>query len=645
MSQSNSFEDLIQTGNAHLQKAEYMDAARELNQALEIREDIYTRNNLTLCYYYMQQAETGLKVLQANLLTSDEQPFHHPFSHSLAAILLHSLGRGDEAGQHLRLAISGYSEGSEILSEAGLPFDSVGAYLSIMMQAAGELGMHGLVLELFNKWKKDYVSWECFHNAAVAAFNLGEYKAAAALWSVISQQVPLCESMPQIAAMVGSGLIPAFAMEYRAVSKQELYRQLQAALGNAEAEQRFIDQGNARMALLGYIWSNDSVINPESAFAVVNALIAWSGPWGQDLGHRLLRNDALNPVIRRATAECMLEIGAMTSDELFDLEIEDDKQDINLELLQVSYSSEMESLYEEAWSLIERGDVETALQMWETKFETEGKLYPPAMLSMVEIYLGTERFDDAAFMLDLLDKVNQAEQGVFHNDICFNRAFLAYFQSNAAEAWHYLNSINVESLSEEEHSRLLAFRERLSESTGDDLPVSERSSSLGGASDRYGEIKRLEIEDKPLPLNASLARGMKNMPAGWVEAICLNLGIIASSKRKEREQQIIGQLLDPDFLGRLIRSLDEKQRQTMSYLLANGGYAAIGALRTRFGGLDGESFDWLEEGTSTALGTLWSLALVMVGKAELDGERSKYVIIPMELRSLLPDIPGLGPVH
>lgn len=72
-----------------------------------------------------------------------------------------------------------------------------------------------------------------------------------------------------------------------------------------------------------------------------------------------------------------------------------------------------------------------------------------------------------------------------------------------------------------------------------------------------------------------------------------------------------------------------------------GGWSRLNAVTRRFGSLGGDGYYWEEEDPESPLGFLWSRALVMVGKAVIEGRRTKIATIPIELRQPLKEILGL----
>lgn len=634
MASNSQYEELIARGTSCLGAGDYFEAVEALEKALLIKDSVMVRNQLALAFYYDNQPIKALEVLRSTLKLSESQPFYHPFSFSLASIILSALGKSHEASDFLDLAIDGYREGSSLLREAGLPFDPVGAYLAIVMKAAGELQQHQRLLEIYESWKKEYLSWECVYYAAAAAFNLGLYKLAGDYWALIGATVPICQRMQKLALMVQQGIIPAFALEYQVVSSQELQAQLEMSFSDSSYRDSFAGRGYARMLLLGHLLGTETA-NEENAFIILNALSGSGNEWGLELNRRLWKHPETPLSVRQAAGKCLVGAGQL---EPGDLPCQDDLDEPSaggLEVIKVDYSDEMEAVFEKACVLASQGRLDQALLLWEETLFEKRCLHPPGLFNMVDLYIETRRYEDAGAILDLLEQVSQAEQGIFSPEISFKRALLAYYEGKLELAWRYLDCIDAGSLSEAEHDGLLQFRELL-RNEGIELAEGFSLTEVPAASPAAHRDKRRRlVEAKKLPLKPSLLRGLTNMPAEWIDAICLNLGIIGQGRRRDREKQIAGWLQDPLQLARLVRTLDDDQRSLLKHILEARGWVAAADIAPRFGGLEGESYDWLNDGTSTTLGTLWSLALLMVGQASIDGRNVRIAAIPAELIPLL----------
>ncbi|MDW7649721.1 MAG: plasmid pRiA4b ORF-3 family protein [Bacillota bacterium] len=152
---------------------------------------------------------------------------------------------------------------------------------------------------------------------------------------------------------------------------------------------------------------------------------------------------------------------------------------------------------------------------------------------------------------------------------------------------------------------------------------------------RYIEESRLAVEKKKLPPDAGLIRGLRNMPAVWLEAACLFLGLVPERLRKDRERQVEAFLTQPGGLYLTVQKLSETEIKLLRYVLAKGGWARIGVVTRTFGSMEGEAYFWLEEEPKTPLARLWRAALVMVGSTVINDRSARIVTIPANLRKSL----------
>lgn len=84
--------------------------------------------------------------------------------------------------------------------------------------------------------------------------------------------------------------------------------------------------------------------------------------------------------------------------------------------------------------------------------------------------------------------------------------------------------------------------------------------------------------------------------------------------------------------------MGEEERELLRYLLQRGGWSRMNAVTRKFGSLQGDGYFWQEREPVSTLGTLWSRALVFVGRARVGGNQCKIVVVPLELRQILMDI-------
>ncbi|MTI83624.1 MAG: hypothetical protein FH756_06910 [Firmicutes bacterium] len=54
----------------------------------------------------------------------------------------------------------------------------------------------------------------------------------------------------------------------------------------------------------------------------------------------------------------------------------------------------------------------------------------------------------------------------------------------------------------------------------------------------YVEQQRQKVEEKTISVNVSIVRGLKNMPAIWLDGACVTFGLERARLRREREEQL-----------------------------------------------------------------------------------------------------------
>lgn len=151
---------------------------------MKIDSSPVSRNNLAVCRFRQGDPSDALRILKVNL----EANAPNPFTHALAAQAAAALGRAKSAEECLNRAISDFELGIEIFLSEGLPLaKSWCEYTVLIQRAAGDLGHHHLVLDLYHKWKEYHVNPENQFLAGVASFNLGHFRKAISLWKSLVQ--------------------------------------------------------------------------------------------------------------------------------------------------------------------------------------------------------------------------------------------------------------------------------------------------------------------------------------------------------------------------------------------------------------------------------------------------------------------------
>lgn len=149
------------------------------------------------------------------------------------------------------------------------------------------------------------------------------------------------------------------------------------------------------------------------------------------------------------------------------------------------------------------------------------------------------------------------------------------------------------------------------------------------------ETWRREQEDKGISLKVGLAPALKVLPAHWVEAVHIALELPKARRKAERVAAIVGLLLDPEGLSRVLGKLDKKERQALKYLIDERGWRKTGPFCRRFGNDQEDGWFWLDNEPESVLGRLRLHGLVFVGRAHIGGRRFRVAVVPTPLRAIL----------
>lgn len=209
------------------------------------------------------------------------------------------------------------------------------------------------------------------------------------------------------------------------------------------------------------------------------------------------------------------------------------------------HDAKLDKLVQKARRLRDQGKIDQATAVLEELY-TEGVYYPPAMLTLANLLRRQNRLKEALGIMDLLESLAPDDSAVLFNFA----ALMVQLQDPERARSYFLRRIDPGSAPEEIRSKLPILEnelEKLEARSQSEHPAFPYV-SLEKLERHFSESKRSKIEDKPLPIDATLANGLKNMPAKWLTAACRAHGLEPAQHRLEREKQLIEFLTDRDNL-------------------------------------------------------------------------------------------------
>ncbi|SHI99898.1 tetratricopeptide repeat protein [Desulfofundulus thermosubterraneus] len=624
----NKAEELVSKGREFLEKGDFRAAEKAFAAALEEDDAVPTRNNLALAVFMAGEPRRSLEILEPYLDPEKEDAGANPFTYALAARIYRSLGQEVQARRRLQQAVRSFEEGlSELRRSLGQVPYAFREYTVTIMQAAADLRDHRQVFELYRRWESYHVSWENKFLAAVACFNLDRYKRAATLWSSIAQVSRLFSGMQQVAFLVERGVIPPFEMGYERYSQEKMQEMIEEAAASEEARRRYAQDGFFRMMLLAWLLEGD---NSKNAAQGVYTLVYYGGEWGEKLGRQVLEYPGFSPSLKIAAVDALMARGILREGEPVPMFIDGERRLVKIKKTPVLMEpdQELDKIVDRAIKLRDEGKIDGAVELLQGIYR-EGKLYPRAMMTLANLLRQRGELEEALHLMEMLEEIDPDNPVLL-----FNLSSLMLEMGEIEKAREYFDRIDGPEF-EKEFAEKLKILEREIERYENVVLLPEMIMHA------YEEDERRKIEEKPLSVDASLARGLKNMPAHWLEGACRHYGLEPARHRRQREEQLREFLSRRDNLEKEVGELEEEERELLKYLLQRGGWSRLNAITRKFGSLEGDGFFWQEREPESFLGFLWSLGLVMVGKATLEGRRVKIATIPLELRQPLKEILGI----
>ncbi|AFV10497.1 TPR domain-containing protein [Thermacetogenium phaeum DSM 12270] len=625
-------EQLLIKGHEALEAGDFRAAAEAFAEALKEEDSTPPRNNLAYAVFMGGEPRRALEVIEPLLNPEGGSSQANPFTYALAARIYCSLGQEKEARRWLRKAERSFDEGLSALRHrraGALEMRTFQEYTAIIMQAAGDLRDHRLVFDLYRRWESYHVLTENRYLAGVASFNMGRYKRAASLWGSIAHAHPLFSDMELVAFLMERDIFPPFELSYKHHSEEKLMKMVQDAAADEEARRRCVENGFFRIRTLAQIAEER---DSEGSQVALYNLVYYGGEWGEKLGRKVLENSWFPLPLKMGAAHALVDRGILREDEPVPVLIDGEQRLIHFKTISVMLEpdEELDKVVQHAVELRDQGKIAEATSLLQDLLQQE-KYYPPAMMTLANLLRQQDKLEEALDLMELLEETAPEDPAVL-----FNFAALMLQMDDPEQARAYLNRIDPDEITEEIRSKIELLEEEIekAELRDDLLSLPERIMKF------FTEDQRQEIEKKTLPADATLARGLKNMPANWLTAACKAHGLKPLRHRREREDQLVEFLTDRKNLARAVENLDAAERELLEYLLQRGGWSRLNAVTRKFGSMEGDGFYWEEKKPQSILGTLWSRALVMVGRTSVSGQRCKIATIPIELREPLGEILG-----
>lgn len=148
---------------------------------------------------------------------------------------------------------------------------------------------------------------------------------------------------------------------------------------------------------------------------------------------------------------------------------------------------------------------------------------------------------------------------------------------------------------------------------------------------------RLEQDQRPLSLRASLVPMLKKQPAPWVAGIARALAIKAHGKTPQITE--IGRTLaDPFSLTHIVERLPAVARRVLKTVLNRDGWVPYAALVQTFGDDSGDGWFWAQNPPASPIGVVRLHGLLFVGTITRNAHTLAIALIPREVREALTKI-------
>ncbi len=621
-------EELFQRGEELLNKQDFKGAEKTFRAALQLDGHISITNNLALALQKQNKTKKALETLKPHVDADNAASPGNPYSHAFFAQLMMASGSKEEARYHVDVAVKKFEKGLSLKKHNKAQLSLWLEYANIIMITIGRLGDHRRIIELYQRWKRYSLPDHARHLAAVASFNLGRYRSADTLWKLSPYMGTLTRVMRKVAMLIDRGDIPPFKLDYESISNDEFDKKIADAEKDVEAHRLFAQIGQMRMMLLASILDAEST--GKDVQMEVETLVVFGGDWGREFGERILASNSFGKTAKLYAASALIQIGVYQESDPIPMIIDGKEEKVIISEVIIPHKPDQEAreVLAEVAKLKEKGKIQEAIVLLEN-LTRKKKFYPRPLLVLADLYCLQNEWGKAEEVLLLLYDVLPEDPVVL-----YNLTVISLEKGDIKKSRFYFNRLNLQGMDNEFKDKVKMLKDYI-ESQERELQKVLPFWNVEDAVNSMAESQRHKVEEKTLPKDAGLAKGLKNMPAIWLDGMLDYYDIDCSGKRQEKEKTIANYLHHRDNLADTLEDLEEEDIEVIKFLLANGGWARLSIVSRKFGSMEGSGYFWSEDNPDLPLAFLWSIGLVMVGRTILNERRCKIAIIPLDLRDQL----------
>lgn len=470
-------------------------------------------------------------------------------------------------------------------------------YTVSVMRAAGDLGDHAQVWDLYQRWLPHHNAAHAHYLGGVAAYNRGRWSSADRAWDRIGEKEWLffIDAFRALLPVFETRLITAPPLPYAVPHFGALFTTAEdegiVRLARLGSQTGPVDDGDAAWAartvedvhhwLLFLGWAltaetpapaQDSGVAPEYVRAeFLRVLVRFGGERGRKLAEEVFSASAVPLSLKMAAGAALAQAGAIEGNRPVRMMVYGIPRDVHIvESVAVIADDELETRYQEGLAARDAGRIEQAKEILGMLADFEREVfYLPAVIAYANLLRCEGLFGRARQLLDLAERAVPEEPVVL-----FNKAALCLQVGDPSGARNYLKRIRGP-LPPQFKDKLRDLKERVS-----------WAAALHRAAESARKRGRNPLVERPVPAVADLSKALRVLPVGWLDA-CASIHGVATpgARRAEKEVLLLAHLRD-DPAGVLQRALDTDPTgdlpDLLIYLCQRGGSAPLVDVTKRF---------------------------------------------------------------
>lgn len=492
-----------------------------------------------------------------------------------------------------------------------------------LLVAAGCLGMHSLILDLYDDMREPNAS--AVMSAAIAHFNLRNFDEAASIWDSLDDDFtkPLADG----ARLLAKGDIPAYEMEYEMDATMTFMTALEE--GSDEVLDK-LQSGLIRTQLLGALFGDRRPL--EEKIAMAQGLLQGERQWSEKLVRKLLRTVSVPEPVKYLGLSWLLEQGLITPKTPVQWVDGTGIRQVTPQDLGCLSEASLRALADILEADFEVQDWESVRKLLESAHNWMRWDYTIG-LSLIGVLLWQDETEAAD---DVMRTLSERWEGSYG----FHREALELAEDEGLPGWIDYHEEALKDFDEEyaaHYDEYVEARDSAGQPAFDDDVLSELADELWQLASDWGKEQFWEhVSRHTIGPRRTLRSCLAVLPREGLDAVAYAHGWDCFHLNKNELVKWLVEEVPGGRLNRVCSRLSKGAQALLHQVRADGGRAGLDSLARQFGDPEAEECWWdldIRPNDCGPFGELLSLGLLAIaGRPDAEGLEA---VLPAEVEACL----------